>query len=49
MTHDGYVDTARAFADEIHAEKKALSLDPNAIINGFDVKEDEDAGHRQRK
>jgi len=49
LTHDGYVDTARAFVDEIHAEKKALSLDPNAVINGFDVKEDEDAGHRQRK
>jgi hypothetical protein len=24
-------------------------LDPNAVIYGFDVKEDEDAGHRQRE
>jgi len=49
LTHDGYVETARAFAEEVHSEKKALSLDPNAIIDGVDVKEDEDAGHRQRR
>lgn len=49
LTHDGYIETARAFADETHSEKQALNLDPNTIINGFDVKEDEDAGHRQRK
>ncbi|PVH84596.1 SPRY-domain-containing protein [Cadophora sp. DSE1049] len=48
LTHDGYVETARAFAEEVYSEKKALSLDPNAIIDGVDVKEDEDAGHRQR-
>jgi hypothetical protein len=49
LQHDGYVETARAFAEEVHEEKKALSLDPNAVIHGFDVKEDEDAGHRQRE
>ena len=49
LQHDGYVETARAFAEELHAEKKALSLDPSAVISGFDVKEDEDAGHRQRE
>ncbi|KAK0116986.1 hypothetical protein ONS96_012827 [Cadophora gregata f. sp. sojae] len=48
LTHDGYVETARAFAEEVYSEKRALSLDPNAIIEGVDVKEDEDAGHRQR-
>lgn len=48
LTHDGYVESARAFADEIHSEKKALSLDPDAVIQGCEVKEDEDAGHRQR-
>ncbi|KAE8452802.1 hypothetical protein EG329_013074 [Mollisiaceae sp. DMI_Dod_QoI] len=48
LAHDGYVETARAFAEEVHAEKKALSLDPNEVVKGFDVKEDEDAGHRQR-
>lgn len=49
LQHDGYLETARAFAEEVHAEKKALSLDPNAVVHGFDVKEDEDAGHRQRE
>lgn len=48
LTHDGYIETAQAFAGEVHSEKKALSLDPNAVIHGCDVKEDEDAGHRQR-
>lgn len=43
------METARAFAEEIHDEKSALSLDPNALIQGVDVKEDVDAGHRQRK
>lgn len=49
MTHEGYTETARAFAGEVRAEKKALSLDPDLEIRGFEVKEDEDAGHRQRK
>ena len=49
LTHDGYVESARAFAEELQSEKRALNLDPNAILNGVDVKEDEDAGHRQRK
>ncbi|KAI9643906.1 hypothetical protein NHQ30_007257 [Ciborinia camelliae] len=48
LTHDGYVETARAFADEVHSEKKALNMDPDVVIPGFDIKEDEDAGHRQR-
>jgi len=49
LTHDGYVESARAFAEELQSEKRALNLDPNAIMNGVDVKEDEDAEHRQRK
>ncbi|APA16084.1 hypothetical protein sscle_16g108540 [Sclerotinia sclerotiorum 1980 UF-70] len=48
LTHDGYVETARAFADEVHSEKKALNMDPNVTIPGFDIKDDEDAAHRQR-
>ncbi|KAI9049895.1 hypothetical protein LZ554_006043 [Drepanopeziza brunnea f. sp. 'monogermtubi'] len=48
LSHDGYVETARAFAEEIFEEKKALNLDSSEIIQGPDVKEDEDAGHRQR-
>ena len=49
LQHDGHVETAREFAEEVHAEKKALSLDPNAVIHGFDVKEDGDVCHRQRE
>ncbi|KAL2073362.1 hypothetical protein VTL71DRAFT_10686 [Oculimacula yallundae] len=48
LSHEGYVETARAFAGEVYSEKQALNLDPNATIEGVDVKEDEDAGHRQR-
>jgi len=47
LTHEGYVETARSFAVEVQSEKEALSLDPGALIQGFDVKQDEDAGHRQ--
>ncbi|CZT06326.1 related to human RANBPM NP_005484.1 [Rhynchosporium graminicola] len=46
LTHEGYVETARAFAGEVYSEKQALSLDPNVPIQGFHVREDEDAGHR---
>ncbi|KAK6583314.1 hypothetical protein PZA11_004390 [Diplocarpon coronariae] len=48
LSHDGYVETARSFAEEIYEEKKALNFDPSTIVAGPDVKEDEDAGHRQR-
>ncbi|KAL0942450.1 ran-binding protein [Colletotrichum truncatum] len=48
LQHDGYVETARAFAEEINAEKKALSIDPNAEIEGINVKDDEHANKRQR-
>ncbi|KAM7190718.1 hypothetical protein V8F20_009623 [Naviculisporaceae sp. PSN 640] len=48
LQHDGYVETARAFAKEIHVEKSALSLDPNEHIEGINIKDDEDANNRQR-
>jgi Ran-binding protein 9/10 len=47
LQHDGYVETARAFAEEIHTEKKALSLD-DTEIEGINIKDDEDANSRQR-
>lgn len=49
LTHEGYSETAKALANEVNEEKRALSLDPNAAVHGFDVREDEDAGHRQSK
>ncbi|VCU39631.1 BgtA-21027 [Blumeria graminis f. sp. tritici] len=48
LVHDGYVETARAFATEIETEKRALNLDPATVIPGFCIKDDEDATHRQR-
>ncbi|KAK7942950.1 SPRY domain-containing protein [Apiospora aurea] len=48
LQHDGYVETARAFAEEIHGEKQALRLDPRTQVGGINVKDDEDATRRQR-
>ncbi|KAI1778405.1 SPRY-domain-containing protein [Hypoxylon cercidicola] len=48
LQHDGYVETARAFAEEIHDEKKALQIDPRTPVPGINIKDDEDAHHRQR-
>ncbi|ROT35323.1 SPRY domain-containing protein [Sodiomyces alkalinus F11] len=48
LQHDGYVETARAFAEEIHEEKKALNPDPNAPIEDIPVRDDEHASKRQR-
>ncbi|KAJ9156493.1 SPRY domain-containing protein [Pleurostoma richardsiae] len=48
LQHDGYVETARAFAEEIQSQKKALSLDPNEDIEGVNITDDEDANNRQR-
>ncbi|KAF3013941.1 hypothetical protein E8E14_003518 [Neopestalotiopsis sp. 37M] len=47
LQHDGYVETARAFAEEIQSEKQALNLDPKVPVEGINIKDDEDANHRQ--
>lgn len=48
LQHDGYVETARAFAEEIHAEKQALNIDSNVPVEGININDDEDAHRRQR-
>lgn len=48
LQHDGYVEAARAFAQEIHEEKQALSIDSNAQVEDINIKDDEDANRRQR-
>ncbi|KAH6845023.1 CTLH/CRA C-terminal to lish motif domain-containing protein [Chaetomium sp. MPI-CAGE-AT-0009] len=48
LQHDGYVETARAFAEELHAEKTALQLDPQEPVKGISIRDDEDAHNRQR-
>lgn len=49
LQHDGYVDTARAFASEIQSEKQSLCMDPSVKVPGIDIKDDEDANNRQRE
>lgn len=49
LQHDGYVETARAFAEEIVAEKSRLQLDPKEPVASINVRDDEDARKRQRK
>jgi hypothetical protein len=48
LQHDGYVETARAFAEEIHAEKMALRLSSDEPVKDINIKDDEDANNRQR-
>ncbi len=50
LSHDGYVDTAKVFAEEVHAEREALQVDPDMQLRPDNfIKEDEDAVNRQRK
>ena len=50
LSHDGYVETARAFANEVRAEAKMLKGTPESKLEGYlSVEEDHDAMNRQRK
>jgi hypothetical protein len=49
LQHDGYIETAREFADEIFAEQQALSNISNAPVMSISVRDNEDAYKRQRK
>ncbi|KAK5634375.1 hypothetical protein RRF57_010089 [Xylaria bambusicola] len=48
LQHDGYVETAREFAQEIHAEQHALNSGPNVPVMNVNIKDDDDAHQRQR-
>ncbi|KAI0451063.1 ran-binding protein [Xylaria acuta] len=48
LQHDGYVETAREFAKEIHDEQQALHSDPSVPVMGINIKDDDDAHQRQR-
>ncbi|KAM4057614.1 SPRY domain-containing protein [Hirsutella rhossiliensis] len=48
LQHDGYVETARAFAEDMKTQKQALNLDPSAEVEGINIKDEEDANNRQR-
>jgi hypothetical protein len=49
LTHDGYVDTARAFREETLEEARALAADGAAEPSSVEVEEDVDAINRQSK
>ena len=50
LSHDGYVETARAFANEVRAEARALKGTPEPKLEGYlSMEEDHDAMNRQRK
>ena len=50
LSHDGYVETARAFADEVRAEAANLRGSPESKLEGYlSMEEDHDAMNRQRK
>ncbi|KAK0387185.1 hypothetical protein NLU13_5498 [Sarocladium strictum] len=48
LQHDGYVETARAFAEDMRVQKEALNMDPDTTVDGINIKDDEDANNRQR-
>lgn len=49
LAHDGYVETARAFADEITEEARALANDDDADIPYAEAVDDLDALNRQSR
>ncbi|KAL4878261.1 hypothetical protein BJY04DRAFT_209332 [Aspergillus karnatakaensis] len=48
LAHDGYVETARAFAEEVAAESAALENGRQAQLNKYEVEEDVEAINRQK-
>jgi hypothetical protein len=49
LTHDGYVETAQAFALEVKQEAMALQNNKSTLLQDFDVEEDINAINRQSK
>ncbi|KAL8850574.1 MAG: hypothetical protein Q9221_004444 [Calogaya cf. arnoldii] len=48
FAHDGFVETSKAFADEVRAESRALELETDASHPGVSDEEDLDATNRQQ-
>lgn len=49
LQHDGYVETARAFAEDLKVQNDALSSNPTRKPAGINIHDDEDANNRQRE
>ncbi|KAF2234106.1 SPRY-domain-containing protein [Viridothelium virens] len=48
LAHDGYVETAKAFAEEVRDESRLLKTNISQGVRGNDPEEDVDAIHRQQ-
>ena len=48
LRHDGYVDTAKAFTEEMRAESRALKSGSDTTSDNYNIQEDLDAVNRQR-
>lgn len=48
LQHDGYVDTARAFAGELGQEKQAMRQPSDPVVEDAMMHDNEDAVNRQR-
>lgn len=48
LRHDGYVDTAKAFSQDVQSASKALNKGMEAPLGRFSIQEDLDATNRQR-
>lgn len=49
LAHDGYVETARAFAEEVRQESAALQDGRSQPLKQYEAEEDLDATNRQSK
>jgi hypothetical protein len=49
LAHDGYVETARAFAEEVATETAALQSGHDAPLKKYEVEEDHEAINRNSK
>lgn len=49
LVHDGFVETAKAFAEETRAETRALELDTDVSHPELSMEENDDGAHRQCK
>ncbi|KAM3477215.1 hypothetical protein MY5147_002817 [Beauveria neobassiana] len=48
LQHDGYVETARAFAEDLKIQNEALSSNTGPMFSVINIRDDEDANNRQR-
>lgn len=49
LAHDGYVETRKAFAEEVLIEENTLKSCPATTLDNYAVEEDSEAVNRQRK